>query len=80
VDHEALHSWARGVEVEEHMPITNFIRGLFAIFFLASTCHFCFTTSKNVNKNSTFTKYIVDRMEYLFIKIHIIKTIVITQP
>jgi hypothetical protein len=69
------------MEVEEIMSITNYMRGLFAICFLASTCYFCYISSKNVHKKAAFNQYVLlIEWNIYFIKIHVIKTIVITQP
>jgi hypothetical protein len=77
---QELQMGKRG-EGEEKMSITNFIRGLFAICFIAATCCFCYRTSKNINKKCNIQLiYIVDRMEYLFHLNSCNKTIVITQP
>jgi hypothetical protein len=74
-------SWARGVEVEENMPESKYIRGQFEFSFLASTCYFSYISSKNIHKKATFNQYtLLIEWNIYFIKIHDIKAIVITQP
>ena len=66
--------------MEENMSITNFVKDYLQIASLHLLLFLLYNIEKCKQKCNIKQIYIVDKMEFYFIKIHTVKIIVITQP